>query len=83
MRWTILLYHNVSWEDSPFTRGIKGITCPPDVFREHVDLLRKYGEIVSIDEGINRLKFGRKGRIFSFWFDDGLEGVRKYAFPIL
>ncbi len=83
MRWTILVYHNVSWEDSPFTRGIGGMTCPPDVFRDHLQVLQRLGEIVGVQEGIERLREGGRGRLFTLWFDDGLTGVRRYAFPIL
>lgn len=82
--WYILLYHNVSWEDDPYTRGIEGMTCPPDMFAEHVECLRSIGELVSIPEGIKRLEEARTGHpLFSFWFDDGLAGVRRYALPAL
>jgi hypothetical protein len=81
--WYILLYHNVSWEENPFIRGIGG-TCPPDMFREHLDCLEKAGEFVSIADGIDRLQSGKiAGPMFSFWFDDGLSGVRQYALPLL
>jgi hypothetical protein len=81
--WYILLYHDVSWEESQFVRHIGG-TCAPDVFRDHVRTCGELGEIVSVDEGFARLQSGRiDSPHFSFWFDDGLAGVRKYAAPIL
>ena len=82
--WYILCYHNVSWEDGPYTRGIQGTTCPPDVFAEHVECVRSLGELVSIPEGIRRLEAGGdRHPLFSFWFDDGLAGVRRHALPTL
>lgn len=82
--WYIFTYHNVSWEENPFIRGIDGETCPPDVFRDHLAYLNKAGEFVSIQEGLRRFESGDVNNlIFSFWFDDGLVGVRKYALPLL
>ena len=81
--WYILYYHDVSWEETPFVRHIGG-TCPPDVFRDHVRTCRKLGELVAIREGMERIKKGIiASPLFSFWFDDGFAGIRKYAAPIL
>lgn len=81
--WYILLYHDVSWEESPFVRGIGG-TCPPDIFRDHLRHLRMAGRFVSIDEGLRRLNDGGPDEpLFSIWFDDGLAGVAKYAVPLV
>lgn len=82
-QWYIMLYHNVSWEENAYVRGIGG-TCPPDIFREHLSYLHKVGEFVSIQDGIElELKGKVKSPMFSFWFDDGMSGVLKYAMPIL
>ena len=40
--WYILLYHDISWEETPFVRHIGG-TCPPDVFRDHVSTCESSG----------------------------------------
>jgi peptidoglycan/xylan/chitin deacetylase (PgdA/CDA1 family) len=81
--WYILLYHDVSWEESAFIRHIGG-TCPPDVFRDHVRACAGWGDLVSIREGMEQLTRGAlTAPLFSFWFDDGFVGVRKYAAPIL
>jgi len=81
--WYLLLYHNVSWEESPFLWHIGG-TCPPDIFRDHVQQCSQLGELVSVQDGIETIKKGPVNRpLFSFWFDDGFAGVRKYAEPIL
>ena len=81
--WYVILYHDVSWEENCYIRGLGG-TCPPDIFRSHVDYCASLGRLVSIDEGMQALQSGPiQERLFSFWFDDGLIGVRKYAHPIL
>ena len=81
--WYIVLYHDVSWEEGPFVRHIGG-TCSPDVFRDHVRACKEIGELVSIENGMARLgKNEISTPLISFWFDDGLVGVRKYAAPIL
>ncbi|MFC1584228.1 hypothetical protein ACFL5V_01630 [Fibrobacterota bacterium] len=81
--WIILLYHDVSWEENSFINRIGG-TCPPDIFREHLDIISSYGNIVSIKEGLeSTLKNESADVLFSFWFDDGFRGVRKYAMPYL
>lgn len=81
--WYIILYHDISWEENCYVRSIGG-TCPPDVFHQHVKALASLGELVSITEGEKRLREDTIGEpIFSFWFDDGLYGVAKYAMPIL
>lgn len=81
--WYIILYHDVSWEESPFVRHIGG-TCPPDVFRDHVRACADLGELVSIRDGMEKLTRGDiASPLLSFWFDDGFVGVRKYAAPIL
>jgi hypothetical protein len=81
--WYILLYHDVSWEETPFVRHIGG-TCPPDVFRDHLLACKRLGTLVSVQEGTARLMSGTvSSPLFSFWFDDGFAGVRKYAMPIL
>lgn len=81
--WYLLLYHNVSWEESPFLWHIGG-TCPPDIFRDHVEECSRLGELVSIQDGTEVMAQGKIDRpLFSFWFDDGFVGVRKYAAPVL
>lgn len=81
--WYILLYHNISWEENAYMRGLGG-TCPPDRFREHLTYLAKAAELVSISEGYRRFRnHDIHHPLVSFWFDDGLSGVRRYALPIL
>lgn len=82
-KWYILLYHDISWEENSFARGIGG-TIPPDLFRDHVNAISQVGKIVSIKDGLILMKQGTLTEpLFSFWFDDGFSGVTKYALPIL
>ena len=81
--WYILLYHNVSWEHGPFAEFCTSC-CPPSLFREHVSAVANSYRIVSLEEGWRLTSSGTLTEdIVTFWFDDGLRGVREYACPIL
>ena len=81
--WYIILYHDISWEENCYINSIGG-TCPPDVFRQHVCTLYSLGGLVSVTQGEKLLRNNAIDRpVFSFWFDDGLTGVLRYAMPIL
>ncbi len=82
--WYILNYHNVGWENSLFTQALSG-NHRPDVFRGHVEYLAEVGELLSVDEGLSRMRDGKSfnGPAFSFWFDDGFAGLRRHALPVL
>ena len=82
-KWYIITYHDVSWEDSLLTRSVVG-TISPDLFRLHLETFRRNGELISIQEGFERINSGVPFRkpAFSIWFDDGFSGVTKYALPI-
>ena len=82
--WYVLLYHDVSWEESPYLRGIGGMVCPPDVFRGHLEQLSRSGRLVSVPEGLEQASGAVPTEpLFSVWFDDGYAGVSRYALPIL
>ncbi|HOO57616.1 MAG TPA: polysaccharide deacetylase family protein [bacterium] len=82
-KWYILLYHNVSWEESPFTRGLFD-TCPPDIFSDQLEHLSREGDFVSLNQGLESLRGGGPDRTcFSIFFDDGLADVRRYALPVM
>ncbi len=81
--WYILNYHDISWEESAYTRAIGG-NLPPDIFRSHLDALSKNARLVSVPDGYERFQQGEIDEpLVSIWFDDGLVGVRKYALPLL
>jgi len=81
--WYILNYHDISWEENLLIRGIGG-TIPPDVFKGHLEKLNQYFKLVSIPEGWKLFSQNKINEpLLSFWFDDGLSGVRKYAYPLL
>jgi hypothetical protein len=58
--WYLLLYHNVSWEENPYLRGLD-VTLPPDLLREHIAALGRLGDLVSVAEGLRRLGGGGGG----------------------
>ena len=81
--WYILNYHDISWEENLFMRGIGG-HFPPDIFRSHIEQLSLYGKLISVADGLKQYSSGVINEtLISFWFDDGFAGVRKYAFPLL
>ena len=81
--WYILNYHDISWEENILVRGIGG-TLPPDIFRDHLERLNKYFKLVSVQRGWELFSQNKITEpTVSFWFDDGLSGVRKYAYPLL
>ena len=81
--WYILNYHDISWEENDFTRGIGG-TFSPDIFDDHLYSISKIAKLVSIESGFNNWKNKTIYEpMVSIWFDDGFVGNRKYALPIL
>lgn len=81
--WYIVIYHDVSWEENLYMKGIGG-TFPPDIFRDHLTCLSEHGRLVSVQEGFDRYRQDDISEpLISIWFDDGFCGVRKYAYPIL
>ncbi len=81
--WYILNYHDISWEENAYERAIGG-NFPPDIFRAHVQALSRAARLVSVAEGLRRWQQGAVDEpLVSFWFDDGLAGVRRYALPLL
>lgn len=81
--WYVLNYHDVSWEENRFLKGIGG-SFPPDIFRGHLKRLSEAGVLVAVGEGYKKLLSNSLDKPYiSIWFDDGFVGVRKYAKPIM
>ena len=81
--WYILNYHDINWESGILNKKIGG-TFSPDIFFNHLKVLNENFNLVSINEGLLKYQEGNiKEPILSIWFDDGLIGVRKYAYDIL
>jgi len=81
--WYILLYHDISWEETDFLASIGG-TIPPDVFDRQVREAWGMGRLLPAKEAARLYVAGEICEpVFSFWFDDGLRGVAACAAPIL
>ena len=79
----IILYHDISMSKSPMLESICH-TLPPDLFEEHLESLDRYGRLVDLTDGLERVKKNEVNEpLFSIWFDDGLSSVRRYAALIL
>lgn len=82
-KWYIINYHNVDWGDTDYSVGFR-LTISPQLFREHIAMLEKYGQVVSFKEGYKSwIKNEIKEPLISFSFDDGYRGVLNYANDIL
>ncbi|MEA3492539.1 MAG: polysaccharide deacetylase family protein [Campylobacterota bacterium] len=81
--WYILNYHDISWEENSFIRGIGG-SFSPDIFSGHLQELSRHTKLISVQEGFERYSSGDIDEpLVSFWFDDGFAGVREYAMPLM
>jgi len=82
-KWKIICYHDVIAEETSLTKWI-GVNVTPEQFRSHLDYMSNCGDLISVEDGLQRL-FSGEGfdkDSYSVWFDDGFAGVRKNAFPI-
>lgn len=79
----VMCYHDIAWAEPDHLRGL-GICHPPDRFGEHLALYTELGDIVSLGEGLARLRGGEMRRpAFTLTFDDGYRGVIDHAYPAL
>ncbi|MBF0244720.1 MAG: hypothetical protein HQL31_05560, partial [Planctomycetes bacterium] len=82
--WLILVYPNVSWEDSAYTHHLGSKVFPPDLFAAHLEAILKIGPLVSLAEGLERLNERRGGkRYFSLVFEGAFRGIGDHAHKIL
>ena len=81
--WYVLCYHDVGWSEHPMLRGL-GLTHPTDVFGSHVAAVADQAELLGWREALDAFQAGRlSGPVVTFSFDDGYQGVGRYAAPIL
>lgn len=78
----VLLYHSVGGTISSPTYGL---SIAPEQFRDQMRWLRHESgcEIVSLEEGIQRLNEGNTTPLAAVTFDDGFRDILKIAAPIL
>lgn len=76
----ILMYHKVDYDDTPFF----GEAVKPDVFERQVIFLKKYYQIVNLND-LKKMGFNQNQQkdIAVLTFDDGYRNNYDYAFPVL
>jgi peptidoglycan/xylan/chitin deacetylase (PgdA/CDA1 family) len=75
----ILMYHKVGPNPSPYF----GASVSPDTFEKQIHFFLKHYRIVALEELVNLHKFEGRKAIISITFDDGYQGVYRWAFPVL
>lgn len=81
---SILMYHQVGYFAAP--RGHRAGYCHVRRFRSQMNYLKSFDyNVISLDEAVAGLFDGRPlpARSVVLTFDDGYEGFREHAFPIL
>jgi peptidoglycan/xylan/chitin deacetylase (PgdA/CDA1 family) len=88
-RLVILTYHNIS-DGREYQNGVNHqFKLRPvltfQMFDLHLKILKKSYEVVSLDEGVERLKNGKKqdNRLVAITFDDGYKSFYTWAYPLL
>lgn len=96
---TILLYHGVAPEEESSTTDVAAIPesagqtgiynyrkkfISPEVFEKQLEYLKKEYVILSLEDALQQLKYGRlAAHALVITFDDGYENNYQYAYPIL
>lgn len=81
----ILLYHGIVEDSSPRDRWCVGQALPVGIFQRQIEHLRRFGEIVSLEEYLFRKECGTLSRdpVFALTFDDGLASTYENVGPFL
>ena len=79
----VLLYHAVDPNPPQYLRDLGVVTHPRD-FEDHMQWTKNCFELVSLSEGIRRLRSGTLTKTcLAVTFDDGLKSVADHAVPVL
>lgn len=82
----ILGYHRILPPTHPeFTTMQPGMVVDPEVLRMHVRVLKKYFDIIDLNEWVERVRSGEPlpKKACALTFDDGWVDNYTYAFPVL
>ena len=82
----VLGYHRVLPKEHPdYMQMQPGMLVQPETFRMHIQILKKYFEIVDLNEWVNKCKSNQQlpMKAAAITFDDGWIDNYEYAFPIL
>ena len=80
----ILLFHSVSNRCDKFSKGPSDTWISDSLFVKHLDYLRKYYHIISLQELVESLNEGKiQERSVVITFDDGFADNYHFAYPIL
>ena len=79
----VLLYHSID-PDPPRSLHDLGVVTEPRAFEDHMLWVQSCFELVSLSEGIRRLRSGTLTKTcLALTFDDGLKSVAEHAVPVL
>ena len=79
----VLLYHAVDPSPPQYLRDL-GVVTHPHAFEDHLLWAKSCFELVSLSEGIRRLRSGTLTKTcLALTFDDGLKSVADHAVPVL
>ncbi len=79
----VLLYHAVDPNPPQYLRDL-GVVTHPRAFEDHMLWAKSCFELVSLSEGIRRLRSGTLTKTcLALTFDDGLKSVADHAAPVL
>ncbi|MCF6236495.1 MAG: polysaccharide deacetylase family protein [Gammaproteobacteria bacterium] len=82
----ILGYHRILPSNHPEYKKMQpGMRVEPEILKMHIQTLKKYFEVVDLNEWVERVKAGKPvpKKACSLTFDDGWVDNYEYAFPVL
>ncbi len=82
----IIGYHRILPRSHPEYKKMQpGMRVEPEILEMHIQTLKKYFEIIDLNEWIERVKMGKPvpKKACALTFDDGWADNYEYAFPIL